>query len=92
MAKTKWWALWDIQSAGSAYNAVEAGKKFKKGETLGTEEPVKGLLGNVFTCKMVQLEAESGEEACLIASEAYGERGGVAAFPKAEKELEFKSA
>ena len=92
MAKTKWWALWDIQSAGAGYNGIKAGEKFKKGETLGTESPSTGLTGTVFTCKLAQVEAEGEEEAIVIAGEAYGNRGGVGAVPHAEKELKFFSA
>jgi hypothetical protein len=92
MAKTKWWALWDIQNAGSGYNAVAPKTKFKKGETILNEEPSTGLQGPVFEAKLVQVEAEGEEEAILIASEAYGSRGGVGATPHAEKELKFFSA
>ncbi len=92
MAKTKWWALWDIQQAGSGYGAVKPATKFKKGETLPVEEPSPGLVGPVFNCKLVQVEAEGEEEAISIASEAYGSRGGVGATPHAEKELKFFSA
>jgi len=95
MAKTKWWAMWDVQSAGSGFNGVAA-KTVKKGATLGTEEISEsgglGKEGPVYTCKMALVEAESGEEACIIAGEAYGSRGGVACWPKASKELEFKPA
>lgn len=96
MAKTKWWAMWDIQGAGSGYNAVAPKTKFKKGETLGTEEIAEAgnlhQVGPVYTAKLALVEAESGEEACIVAGEAYGTRGGVAAWPKASKELEFKPA
>jgi hypothetical protein len=95
MAKTKWWALWDIQAAG-VYNSVKAGTKFKKGETLPTEEIAEtgGLWkdGPVYTCKLAQVEAESEEEAIIVAGEAYGSRGGVGAVPHAEKELKFFKA
>ncbi len=94
MAKTKWWVLWDIQGAGSGFNAVKPGTKFRKGETLGTEE-VANLGwkdGPVYDAKLVQVEAEGEEEAILIASEAYGSRGGCGATPHAEKELKFFSA
>ena len=96
MAKTKWWVLWDIQAAGSGFNAVAPKTKFRKGETLGTEE-VAGMgglwqNGPVYESKLVQVEAEGEEEAILIASEAYGSRGGVGATPHAEKELKFFAA
>ena len=95
MAKTKWWALWDIQSAGSGYNAVAAKTKFKKGETLGTEETSElggWQAGPVFNCKLAQVEAEGEEEAILVAKEAYGSNGGSGAVPHAEKELKFFKA
>jgi hypothetical protein len=96
VAKTKWWAIFDVQAAGSGYNAVAPKTKYKKGETLGTEE-IAGMgglwqQGPVFTGKIVQVEAEGEEEAILIASEAYGSRGGVGAVPHAEKELKFFAA
>lgn len=96
MAKTKWWALWDIQTAGPGYSAVAPKTKYKKGETLGTEEIAEtgGLWqqGPVYICKLAQVEAESEEEAIIIAGEAYGSRGGVGAVPHAEKELKFFKA
>jgi hypothetical protein len=95
MAKTKWWAMWDIESAGSGYKGVTVGA-VKKGATLPTEDISEsggiGREGPVFTCKLAQVEAESGEEAIIIAGEAYGTRGGVGAFPEAKKELTFKAA
>lgn len=95
MAKTKWWALWDIQSAGSGYDAVGV-KTIKKGGTLLSEDISEsgglGKEGPVFVCKLAQVEAEGEEEAIVIAGEAYGARGGVGAVPHAEKELKFFKA
>ena len=99
MAKTKWWALWDIEIAASGYEGISPTAK-KKGETLPSQElstkgdgagtESKGMRGQVFNAKMAVVEAEGGEEACNIAQEVYGKRSGTIAWPLAEKELEFK--
>lgn len=91
MAKEKFLVAFDIQHAGPGYDAIKSASKFKKGETIPAIEPVTGLRGQVFNAKVVELEAESVEEAGLIASEAYGSRGGVSGACKGSN-WEFKSA
>ena len=77
MAVAEYTVMWDLAHAGPGYDAIKSGVAFKKGETVPAWEPTTGLRGQVFTGKLARVKAESVEEALLIASEAYGSRGGV---------------
>lgn len=87
----EFWVVWDMQHAGQGYDGVAGKKVFKKGETLTSQELASaGMSGKVFQAKAAKISAENATEACEIAAEAYGDRGGIAGAAKVAN-LKFES-
>lgn len=92
--KEKFLVCFDVQHAGAGYDAPaeykksttgkSAGKPYEPGQAFGTSNGTagKGLNAQVFMGKITEVEAESVEEACVVAREAYGAKfeGGAGSF------------
>ncbi len=89
MAKEKYLVCFDVQHAGAGYDAPaeykksttgkSAGKPYAPGQAFGTSNGTAvgfGMSAQVFQGKITEVEAESVEEACIVAREAYGSRAG----------------
>jgi hypothetical protein len=108
--KEKYLVCFDVQHAGAGYDAPAeykksttgktAGKPYEAGQAFGTSNGTvgKGFSAQVFAGKITEVEAESVEEACIVAREAYGAKyeGGAGSFAgvciaSKGKEYEWKS-
>lgn len=76
MAKEGFYGVFDLQPAGSGWDAV-SGSNSTKAATVGIQEYGKGLRGQVFAAKFVKIEAETEKEAAEQIRNWFGSDGGI---------------